>query len=443
MMRRNKAPWILLGAVWMTTAACGPGVIATGDDDRGVLATPPVSARQYPPMEALAYAGPMKRARLACVTEAALDPQVVVPSALRDTLCEVAELQADDGSYYALSGVLGGGSFSAFRMAVDAAGQAWAVKEVPIAPAGADAASGFLIATTVEAFRLELGLLGFVAHDVLEIHEVLQTTDRIYAVLTLLQGPSTYLKGADKRAVSDLLRQGALQVAQDAARLHSVGFVHNDLRPANFLWHDSGRVLLSDYGMAARLDENGVLERAPYQLREKLGRGALVNEVMAAPEVRAGVYGTEADTWSLGMSLVQSTLSQWWMLEGIVEVATNPTAFREFRAGLVRGGKIDASRLQDPASADVPLRHWYFNALFYDLREVDSVLCQLVLEGMLVPDPEERLDMAGVVARLEPLVGADVQRRVAARLADVARVARQEQDTHLQPLRDRLAARRS
>ncbi|MFJ6783388.1 serine/threonine-protein kinase [Streptomyces yangpuensis] len=134
-------------------------------------------------------------------------------------------------------------------------------------------------------------------HDrsVITVHDVVVADDRPWIVMELIRGQS----------LADLLRAGGPLPPRQAARIgaevlgalraaHAAGVEHRDVKPANVLLSDDGRVVLSDFGIAmvegsTALTMTGEVVGSPEYLppERALGRSS----------------GPESDLWSLGVLL--------------------------------------------------------------------------------------------------------------------------------------------
>lgn len=75
--------------------------------------------------------------------------------------------------------------------------------------------------------------------------------------------------------------------------LHSHGFVHLDLKPANVLMTDSGRLKLGDFGLLLELKQNST-EPSEGKVKEDVQEG---DPRYMAPELLRGEYGPAADVF--------------------------------------------------------------------------------------------------------------------------------------------------
>ncbi|WP_406862607.1 serine/threonine-protein kinase [Streptomyces sp. HUAS MG47] len=129
---------------------------------------------------------------------------------------------------------------------------------------------------------------------VVTVHDVLEHDDRPWIVMQYVDGPS--LADAMKESTPDA-REAArigLHVLGALRAAHAAGVLHRDVKPGNVLLARDGRVLLTDFGIAA-IEGDSTITRT----------GELVGSIdyLAPERVRGGAPGPSSDLWSLGATL--------------------------------------------------------------------------------------------------------------------------------------------
>uniref|UniRef100_A0A3Q3CKD6 non-specific serine/threonine protein kinase n=1 Tax=Haplochromis burtoni TaxID=8153 RepID=A0A3Q3CKD6_HAPBU len=138
--------------------------------------------------------------------------------------------------------------------------------------------------------------------------------------------------------------------------LHSHGFVHLDLKPANVLITASGRLKLGDFGLLLELKQMGAAgEKSKDDVQEGDPR-------YMAPELLRGEYGPAADVFSLGVSILELACN--------IEVPNGGEGWQQLRRGCL------------PTE--------FTNGLSEEL--------QTVLQMMLAPEPSERPTVSELLA---------------------------------------------
>ncbi|MEU9998266.1 serine/threonine-protein kinase [Streptomyces sp. NPDC050848] len=130
---------------------------------------------------------------------------------------------------------------------------------------------------------------------VVTVHDVLEHDDRPWIVMQYVDGPS--LADAAKEAGTIEPREAArigLHVLGALRAAHAAGVLHRDVKPGNVLLARDGRVLLTDFGIAA-IEGDSTITRT----------GELVGSIdyLAPERVRGGDPGPASDLWSLGATL--------------------------------------------------------------------------------------------------------------------------------------------
>ncbi|MFG1996186.1 protein kinase [Actinoplanes sp. NPDC048988] len=138
--------------------------------------------------------------------------------------------------------------------------------------------------------------------NVVQVFDVLEVDGHAWIVMEYV--PSRSLQEAmrdegplDPRRVARI----GLELLSALRAAHKAGVAHRDVKPANVLLADDGRVLLTDFGIAtiegdAAVSTSDVLIGSP--------------EYMSPERARTGVAGLASDLWSLGATLYAAVEGQ-------------------------------------------------------------------------------------------------------------------------------------
>src|SRR5271166_937663 len=216
----------------------------------------------------------------------------------------------------------------------------------------------------LKRFRAESRSVASLNHpNVLRVFDWGEDEDGPYLVLEYLGGGSLrdLLDRGVRLSHAQAARMGA-QAAEGLAYAHSRGLVHRDVKPANLLFDEEGRVRISDFGVARALAEAAWTEPA----------GAMVGTARyAAPEQAQGqTLDGRADVYALALVLYEA-------VTGVVPFASDTTV-----------GTLMA-RIGVPLPANDAL------------GPLDQVLVRAA-----APDAAARLDASSLAARLDSLAAA-------------------------------------
>ena len=191
------------------------------------------------------------------------------------------------------------------------------------------------------------------------VFDVVEDDGRPVIVMELVEAP-TLAQMVESEGPLPPARAAAigLAVLDTLTAAHAVGIVHRDVKPANVMVEESGRVRLADFGIAAILDDPKVTTS-----------GAIAGSpcYMAPEQAMNERVGPAADLWSLGATLYLAVEGEPPFDKGSVI----PTM---------------TSIVQDPPRP---------------YRQAGPLAP--VLTDLLVKDPELRLDSAALRARLQAL----------------------------------------
>ncbi|GAA3775340.1 hypothetical protein GCM10022403_007770 [Streptomyces coacervatus] len=135
---------------------------------------------------------------------------------------------------------------------------------------------------------------------VVAVHDVAEVDGRPLIVMELVDGPSLEQVLRERGSLDPVEAAGIGAKVMDAlAAAHRAGVLHRDVKPGNILLERSGRVVLTDFGIAAMEDPG---DGAATHLTRS---GALVGSLdYLAPERAQGAdAGPASDVWALGATL--------------------------------------------------------------------------------------------------------------------------------------------
>ncbi|MCX5204755.1 protein kinase [Streptomyces sp. NBC_00237] len=194
---------------------------------------------------------------------------------------------------YRLGDVLGsGGMGRVWRARDEVLHRTVAIKELRAGLYAAEADRAVLHARTQKEARAAARI----NHPgVVTVHDVLDHDDRPWIVMEYVDGPS--LADALKETGSVSPEEGArigLQVLGALRAAHQVGVLHRDVKPGNVMLAKDGRVLLTDFGIAA-IEGDSTITRT----------GELVGSLdyLAPERIRGEEPGPASDLWALGATL--------------------------------------------------------------------------------------------------------------------------------------------
>lgn len=228
---------------------------------------------------------------------------------------------------YEVQSSLGEGGMGAVYQAVDLAlGDVVALKIL--------APQNGISPTAVLRFRQEVRLARRVTHpNVVRVYDIGEHDGHIYLTMELVGGSTlSALLRSRRLTVPEAAAIGAA-VCEGLAAAHAAGVVHRDLKPSNILISDSGRVVLTDFGIAQSLDESsdftqeGVIVgtmryMAPEQLHRKpldarvdvYAAGVVLHQMLAGDVPERTDAGRLVDLRRAGVTASPDELAAWQAL---------------------------------------------------------------------------------------------------------------------------------
>ncbi|MCX4233953.1 serine/threonine-protein kinase [Streptomyces sp. NPDC020707] len=259
---------------------------------------------------------------------------------------------------YRLGGVLGrGGMGTVWRAEDETLGRTVAVKELRLPPRIDEDEKRRLITRT---FREAKAIARIRNNSAVTVYDVVDEDDRPWIVMELVEGKS----------LAEVIREDGLLTSKRAAEVglaildvlrsaHREGILHRDVKPSNVLIAEDGRVVLTDFGIAQvegdpSITSTGMLVGAPSYISPERARGHKP--------------GPAADLWSLG---------------GLLYAAVEGVPPYDKGSAIATLTAVMTEPVEQPKNAG-PL--------------------EKVIYGLLVKDPEQRLDDAGARAMLTEII---------------------------------------
>lgn len=203
--------------------------------------------------------------------------------------------------------LIGQGSFGSVFLALHAVtGELMAVKQVEV-PSNTGSHLDKKKESMVAALRREIDLLRDLQHE--NIVQYLGSNSDEHHLNIFLE----YVPGGSVAAMLNsygqlqepLIRTFVRQILAGLSYLHGRDIIHRDIKGANILVDNRGKVKISDFGISKRVEASALLQ--PTKNGGHIHRPSLQGSVfwMAPEVVKQTSYTRKADIWSLGCLIVE------------------------------------------------------------------------------------------------------------------------------------------
>ena len=272
------------------------------------------------------------------------------------------------GHYRILERIGAGGMGEVYRAHDDALQRDVAIKVLPAATAGDEAARSRLLREARAAAALN-------HPHICTVYEVGEADGRTFIAMELIEGEplDRMIPPGDGLPVDVVIGYG-FQIADAVALAHERGILHRDLKAANVMITRAGRAKVLDFGLAKRLDPAGQGESTTLAQVGVTQAGVLIGTLayMAPEQLRGLVADARSDVWALGVILYEALMGE--------RPFAGQTPF-----------EVSAAILNEPYR---PID-----------REVEPAGLQPVIERCLAKEPERRYQDAGELrAALEAIL---------------------------------------
>jgi len=230
--------------------------------------------------------------------------------------------------------------------------------------------------------------------NIVSIHDVSEFNARPYYVMELVEGDSLHTFVHEKTLPFDLIIEYAIQICQGLGEAHRAGIVHRDIKAANIIVDNKGRIRLLDFGLAAMVGDDRLT---------RTGSTLGTVSYMSPEQVSGREIDNRSDLFSFGIVLYELITgrtpfkreSEGATLKAIIEDPPEP---------LTRYKSDIPEKLQDIVNEllekDKEIRYQSAEGVIADLKRLVYDSTQSGYTKVVTAKPKKRRIMIGIAAAI-------------------------------------------
>ncbi|XP_066019046.1 rho-associated protein kinase 1-like [Pocillopora verrucosa] len=135
---------------------------------------------------------------------------------------------------------------------------------------------------------------------IVKLHFAFQDAKNLYMVMDYMAGGDLVNLMSNYNIPEKWAKFYGAEMVLAIDAIHSMGFIHRDVKPKNMLLDEQGHLKLSGFGTCLRMDKDGMVRSDTV-----VGTPDYISPEVLASQDGGGYHGRECDWWGVGVSLYE------------------------------------------------------------------------------------------------------------------------------------------